>query len=421
MHAPINFFVFLYWIFYILRIVFSYLGVSLSITTFDSIFLIVSIVTLSIYIFIKGRASISYTNRIIFTLGMIVVLAYLFPLVWTNKLLHPLLFFIPSFPVLFLLVSLLIYRDKKERYFENAKKFYLIIFSVNSIVSLIQILGTTYGFISLDIFFYNEYLQAIIFPGNGLIQDQLRVPGLFASGGANAYFNSILIIYLLFCKYSKKFTFSMLIAATVALIVIYFSLTRKVWVALFVTGTVSYAANWITSKNKNNVVSYLFKFFILIPVFVSTIYFSFTLSSEDYIFMNFNSLDERLLSWEYYVNFIQSLDLATLWFGSGYLQAFGDQYSANDMAYLIDNVFLALFFYAGLLGVISFSVFWLAIGFFSAKRIKVSRFGFLIWVFFTVVSFTSTFFADISTIMFAMSIFVYTLPMKTNSKNNVLS
>ena len=108
------------------------------------------------------------------------------------------------------------------------------------------------------------------------------------------------------------------------------------------------------------------------------------------------------------------------------MQAFSEK-AAGFPNLFMDNVFIALVNYSGILGLLAFSGFWVSIGVSLFRVPDESRFGFCVWVFFSFVSLTSTFFADVSNVMFAISVFCFCLlrehaiSSKENQLNNGVS
>lgn len=397
-------FIFSYWLYYILRVVLSYFDIYIPMTIFNLGLVVLAILIGGFYALNNSsQIIISKRNLAVLLTGFSVIVAFIPSLISTKNFGIPLgIYFVAIFPVLFLLISILLPGVKYEQ-FQYAKNIYLGLFILNFLVSVFQVIGVQTGLVGLDVYHGNEYLQAIIFPGFGVGQDQLRIPGLFSNGGVNGYFNSLLLIYLLSQWGQVKITNRSIIFAFMAIIIVYLTLTRKVWLSLLVVALVFIMLEIITNKNLNKKITYFIALFgVVLGVIGVAIFIGSNLDSSQAL--STHSANERFYEWVYYFNLFIKSGWYELLFGYGVLQAFFQETSLFKSV-LIDNVFFAVFIYAGTLGLITYSLFWLTIGVALGKRYQQYKFGFLIWVFFSFVSLFSTFFADISTVMFAMSVF----------------
>jgi hypothetical protein len=277
------------------------------------------------------------------------------------------------------------------------------------------------GLISLDLFFYNQLLPAIIFPSVDGSTDLLRTPGIFSNGGVNGYFNSLLVLYLLTHKKLKDFNFNNLLLLFIAVLIIYFTLTRKVWLALIIVGTVYLLLEALLNSKKIHRVNNLL---LLLGVLFISILLAFYLFSklDSSQALSTSSLLERFEEWTYYINFINNSEMYNILFGHGVLQSFFEKTDSFFVPILIDNAFLAVFIYAGILGLTAYSFFWLIIGitlFRNYSNNKFHKFGALVWLQFTIVSLFATFFADTSTVMFAMSVFAIAFTIEVNPQKSL--
>lgn len=313
--------------------------------------------------------------------------------------------------------------------FKSIQFFYKIItfvFILNFTVSLAQYFMYEMGVLSKSFFWDNNHLNAIIFPRVDSV-DSLRVPGLFSSGGSNAVFNFIYFIGYSTVK-GMRFTlpFSILLVSSSA--VIFLALTRKVWLSIFVTFflyclLILYFKGGTLSK--------------LIVIFLTTVFlFSLTLFLLNFsVFLeleqllgvdvfSLNSMEERIFEWKYYINlFIDEFSFLNIFFGLSVLQEFY-QYTTIDPV-LIDNVFIALFFFGGLSLTFLFFLFWLywLVIFFIKAGAEIrsnyylgwAGFSIIVWLFFTITSMFSTFFTSYESIMIAIISFVFSSYQIKNS------
>lgn len=398
-------FILSYWLYYMSRIALSYLEIYISMTVFNLGFVMLSLVLLGLSMS-KSENGFKLDNNhtLLFFSGIFVLAMFLPSIISTGGYGISLgIYFIAVFPVIFLIISLLLPKSSCNEVCRYANKWYLYVFAINFVVGMVQFIGTQTGLISLEVFFHNEYLQAIIFPGIGVAEDRLRVPGLFSNAGVNGYFNSLLVVYFI-SKWGKiRFDLKSALLLMMALFTIYITLTRKVWLAIIIVGIVFILMEIKHSNDifKRTVHTGVLFLIALLVVFGSLYIFANLDSSQAF---STHSAKERFYEWGYYLDLFSNSSWYSILFGFGILQAF---FQETILFYpvLIDNVFLALLVYSGIVGLVSYSIFWLAIGMILAQNYNQFKFGFLIWVFFSVVSLFSTFFADISTVMFAMSVF----------------
>lgn len=402
-------FVFIYWFFYILRIALSYADIFISM----SIFNLLLTTAAGVLIVIKWKRSqqgieITIENALLVSLALTVLIAFMPAAISTVEAgLSIGVYFVAVFPVLFLILAILLKKDNETQAFEKAKNIYLMIFILNFIVGSGQAIAVNVGLIDLGFFWFNPSLQAIIFPGFGITEDRLRVPGLFANGGVNGYFNSILLIYLLASWGQRKVTKAQLILVVMAVVSIYLCYTRKVWLSLIIVGIAFIVLEIIVSKSQQKKIVYSVSiFFVSLALIVGLVLASESVDSVQAF--NLESSFERFGSWTYFFNMFANSSLFYKIFGFGLLQAFMGDFTSFQSV-LIDNALMAIVLYAGLLGLFVYVLFWLFLGLLMWRRYREYKFGFLIWLFFTFVSLYSTFFADISNIMFAMSVFALVL------------
>jgi uncharacterized membrane protein len=396
-------FIYSYWFFYISRILLSYFEIYASMTIFN-LGLIFLALTYLVYLISKERyLLISINTTILLITGATTLLAFIPSVISTANYGLPLgLYFVAVFPVIFLLIAILFPHINKNN-FQLIIRIFIVIFITNFFVSIAQVIGVQTGLIGLDIYFKNEYLQAIIFPGFDIGEDRLRAPGLFSNAGINGYFNSLLFIYILSQKGKIKIDTKLLILICMAVITIYLTLTRKVWLSLIFVYMIFLIIQLIFDKNLHSRITYSLSLIVFtLSALIIAIFVAANLDSNQAL--SSHSTQERLYEWRYYLNLFSNSRWTELLFGHGVLQAFFHE-TTTFKPVLIDNVFIAIFLYSGLFGLISYSLFWGAIGLYLGLNYKNSKFGFLVWIYFSFISLFSTFFADISTIMFAMTVF----------------
>jgi len=243
--------------------------------------------------------------------------------------------------------------------FKNKNIYYMLFI----LYIFIVIYGYLQHFFNEPLLFYNKpyyYISKQIH----YIRAFSILPSRIEYGKLNAIIAS-LMLYLIFAK-KNNYRFFYFIVFIVSLVAIYFSTERDSFVLFLM-----FAFNLFLLKlniNLNKIVFLNLILILLIPFLLFNLSISYSISDS---LMRTNSLLDRLYWWGYIINnYVINGKILNILFGYGLVQttnltSYSVEYTNGKL--WIDNLFLTIFLYQGLVGVILFLYFYVKYIFFLFK------------------------------------------------------
>lgn len=308
----------------------------------------------------------------------------------------------------------LISQAKTEPVIAGMRTLYVFVFIVNLLVSLVQYILFKFDVVSVSVFSENPRLAAIMMPGYGVGDAQLRVPGVFWNGGTNGIFNAIGFIYIVseYFRVRRVSSGQLLIIASSCLI-IYLTFTRRVWIALVAAFAFSAFISFLHRTNlKRKVLACCLGVFGIFLGFSTLLAWLISSRiSQEIQMLNPESMLERFFEWQHYFSLISNSSNIQMIFGHGVLQELFHLYEHNFL--FVDNIIASLVLYSGIFGIFSYAVLYFTLFFRSIEFLNFESMGRPVYfipsllVFSFVVSMFQNFWSDFYT---AVTLYFVCLP-----------
>jgi hypothetical protein len=236
-------------------------------------------------------------------------------------------------------------------------QFFYFLFVLNAVVVFAQLLLVTESPDYLTYFWENQKLNTVVVSFDGGDSSILRAPGVFSNGASSATL-SLLVAIGAWANFPKTRKRLLVVIFTLSAAIIFFSYTRKLWlISLFSILVIAmYELGYLRSVKKLLAGTMFF--------FATFASYSAVVGLDDGVLakvdaegaLNSASLIMRLGQWQFYFDDIAQWPLEKLFFGSGYLQEFGEFYPTSLP--FIDNVFIAVIMHSGLIGMLCYALLW---------------------------------------------------------------
>ena len=332
--------------FYFSYSIFAYLQICfLGNVFFKSFFLkLILLILLFVFLFSKRRITKNFFSNIILLYLVYSFISFLFLKRFEYKFDYWIFSFLSQQFWFFYIALFYLFLEKQSdlKIFLYIRRFLFIVFFLNFPIGFIQFITSK---TILPVKSNDNYFETMSF----LFGDSIRSFGLMTSpldfGLLNAIIYFICLSDILFVRSSSYKKILKIIVLILSIIGIYISMTRNIYL-LTLLGSLFLVA----LKIKNKLILILMPFVNFLTILIVFILGSFMSWSEGFYILQNSSLIMRLYEWFYFINLISKSSFTDKLVGIGIIQ--------NSKLYVIDlpidNVFLSIILYNGLIGLLIF-------------------------------------------------------------------